>query len=540
MTDKRTRIIVTAGLAAGILVAALDQTIVDTAFPRMIADLGVVTIFTWVITAYMLASTAVVPVVGKLADLFGRKIFFLGGLVLFVGGSALCGQAQSMTQLIIFRAIQGLGAGALMPIVLTIIGDLYPGNERAKLQGVFGGIFGLASIIGPKLGGWLTHNLSWRWVFYVNLPVGLVAFLIILLGLKESRGEKRPIDYWGAVTVTTGISALLLALVQGGNEFPWGSWQIVSLFALAAVTLTAFIFIERRVPEPVLNFQLFKNRTYAVMSAVAMLMSVGMFGTIIFVPWFIQGVVGVDPNVAGSVMTPMMFSVVAFSMTAGRIVTRVAYRWVIGAGFLFVATGMFLMTGWSVETTQLQATLVTMVVGAGLGCIMPIMTLAVQNAFPPHFRGQVTSGVSFFRSIGATVGASVFGVVFNNQMSARFAENLGGLFAQAQAQLARVPEAAAALQQLAAKPQGLVQILLQEQARERIPAPLLEPLTLGVKQMMVGSLHTVFWTSVAVVLVGFAVSQLLGNASLTRQLKELEAQGIKETGLQAPAPVLAD
>lgn len=537
LTDKKLRTLVTAGLAFGILVAALDQTIVDTAFPKMISDLGGVAIFTWVITAYMLASTAVVPVVGKLADLFGRKIFFLLGLVLFIGGSALCGAAQSMTQLIMFRGIQGLGAGALMPIVFTIIGDLYPGAERAKLQGVFGGIWGIASVLGPKLGGWLTHHLSWRWVFYVNLPIGAVAFLIILAGLKESRGEKRPIDYLGAFTVTAGISCLLLGLVQGGQEFPWDSWQIISLFAAAAVLLAAFIVIERRVAEPVLNFELFRDRTYSVMSLISFLMSVGMFGTVIFVPWFIQGVVGVNPDVAGNVMTPMMFTIVVFSIASGRIAVRLAYRWILVAGFVFMALGLYAASTWTADTTQLQATLTTMVIGAGLGCIMPIMTLAVQNAVHPRFRGQVTSGVSFFRSVGATVGASVFGVVFNHEMSLRFPENLGGLFAQAQAQLARVPEAAAGLKELAEKPQALVQVLLQEQVRAKIPPAFLEPLSRGIKTMMVESLHTVFWAALVIVLAGLLTSFFMGKISLTSQVKALEAQGVE---MAAPAPVLAE
>jgi len=538
VTDKRTRNIVTIGLAAGILVAALDQTIVDTAFPKMISDLGGVAIFTWVITAYMLASTAVVPVVGKLADLFGRKIFFLLGLIFFVGGSALCGMAHSMTQLILFRGIQGLGAGALMPIVFTIIGDLYPGAERARLQGVFGGIWGLASVIGPKLGGWLTHNLSWRWVFYVNLPIGAIAFAIILLGLQESRGERRPIDYLGSFTVTAGISALLLGLVQGGSEFAWGSWQIISLFAAAAVLLAAFIVIEQRVPEPVLNFELFKNRTYALMSIISFVMAIGMFGAIIFVPWFIQGVVGVNPDQAGNVMTPMMITVVVFATLSGRLSVKIAYRWIVGAGFLFMAAGLFVATGWTAATTQLQATLTTMLIGAGMGCIMPIMTLAVQNAFAPNFRGQVTSGVTFFRSIGATVGASVFGVVFNNQMASRFGENLGGLFAAAQQQLARVPQALEAMKQLAEKPQALVQVLLQEQVRAQIPAPMLDPLTKGIKAMMVGSLHTVFLAAVVIVIVGFVFTLFMGDVSLTSQVKELEAQGFEVSA--TPAPVLAE
>lgn len=524
--DKRTRNIVTAGLAIGLLAAALDQTVVDTAFPRMIADLGGVSIFTWVITIYMLASTAVVPVVGKLADIFGRKVFYLVGMATFIGGSMLCGQAHSMAELIIFRGIQGLGAGMLQPIVFTLVGDIYPPEDRAKLQGLFGGVFGVASVLGPKIGGWLTHNLSWRWVFYVNFPIGVIAFLIILFGLKESRGARRPIDYWGSITVTAGIVAILLALSMGGTTYAWNSWQMVSLFAVAIVLLIAFVGIESRVPEPILSFALFKKRTYSVMSLVALLMGIGMFGTIIFVPWFIQGVVGVDPNVAGNVMTPMMFTVIVFSFTAGRLAVRIPYRLIASSGFLLLAVGFLLMTRWTASTTQLQAIVATMVVGAGVGLLMPTMTLATQNAFGARFRGQVTSGIQFFRSVGGTLGTTIFGMIFNQQMG----NNLPLLNAKLQPILANVPPAALAqfgqhIQAMTAQPQALVQVLLQEQLRAQIPALMRGAMVAGIKEMMVDSLHLVFFTGMLIVLGGFVVSLFLGNTSLKTQKKELESQG---------------
>jgi EmrB/QacA subfamily drug resistance transporter len=531
--DNRMKWLVTGGLMVGLLVAALDQTIVDTAFPRMIADLHGEAIFTWVLTAYMLASTAIVPVVGKLADIYGRKIFYLSGLVLFVGGSMLCGAAQSMPQLIGFRALQGIGGGMLMPIAFTIIGDLFPGPERAKMQGVFGAVWGLASVFGPKLGGWITHEFSWRWIFYINLPVGIAAFLLMFLFYRESRGARRPIDWLGSFTVTAGIAALLLALNRG-EEWGWGAPGTLGLFAGAAVLLVAFGFIETRVEEPVLDLSLFRNRTFAVMGLAGFLMSAGMFGAILFVPYFIQGVVGVNPSEAGSVVTPMMLTMVVSSVVAGRLALKWPYRYQISAGFAIIGAGFYTMTYWSVTTGKLQAMLSTMVIGAGMGLIMPIITLAVQNAFKARQRGMVTSAVTFFRSVGGTVGITVFGVIFNSQFDMRFRDTLEPQFASMAPAVAQAgPEAAKFFQAILEKPSTLMRVLLSAEAQATIPggAQALQP----VKEIMANSLHTVFWTSIAVVFVGFVLVQFLGNVSLEKQTAELgeEAPASEETPAMA-------
>lgn len=532
MKDNR-KLLVTLGLGVGLLVAALDQTIVDTAFPRMIADLGGVSIFAWVITAYMLASTAFVPVVGKLADIYGRKVFYLGGLILFVGGSALCGASQNMGQLIAFRSLQGLGAGMLFPITLTIIGDMFPGPERAKMQGVFGGAFGLASIIGPKLGGWITHNFSWRWIFYVNLPVGLIAFLMILLAYRESRGERRPIDIWGAFTVTAGVVLLLLGLEQGGGDWGWSSPWTIGMFVLSALLLSFFVWIERRVNEPVLDLSLFGNRTFTTMSIVGFLMGAGLFGCIIYIPWFIQGVVGVDPNQAGNIMTPMMLTVVAFAFLGGQLAVRIPYRYQISAGFVLVGAGYVLMTRWSVATTQLTATLCSMVLGVGMGLLMPIITLAVQNAFPANRRGVVTSATTFFRQIGSTVGVSIFSVVFNHQMAVESKAVLGPIMAQVppQALQAIPPEA---MKMITEKPQSLIQLLIRPEAAAAVPAQFVGPLKEATRVMMSNSLHVVFWSGLAVAAVGILATQWLRNTSMKSQAAELGEP------LVTHAPVMAE
>lgn len=508
------RAAITAGLMAAMLMSSIDQTITHTAFPKIIADLGGVSAFTWVITAYLLTSTSVVLVVGKLADLFGRRIFFLGGLVLFVGGSALCGAAVSMGQLIAFRALQGLGAGMLIPIAITIIGDLYPGAERAKMQGLFGGILALSSVIGPKLGGWLTHNLSWRWIFYINLPIGVIGFALIWLFLKESRGERRPIDYAGAVTATAGFSLLMLALTQGGRQFAWGSWQSISMLAGSAALLGLFVLIERRAAEPVLDLRLFRNRTFAVMSALAVLLGIGMFGSVVFVPWFIQGVVGADPNRAGNVMAPMMFAIIFASIAGSKTVTRLTYRVQITAGLLLVGSGFFLMSRWSPETTMLQATLATVTAGLGLGLVMPLLTLGVQNAFDASSRGQVTGAITFFRSLGGMLGTTLFGLLFQQQMSARYAETAGPVI---DGLVARVPAAAGLLKGMAARPDSLVQLLLQGELTAALDPALRDPLLAAIKLQMSASLHTVFLVGLAVVAVGALVAQGLGRIRLQVQ-----------------------
>ncbi|HWI52029.1 MAG TPA: MDR family MFS transporter [Symbiobacteriaceae bacterium] len=531
----RSKLLVTAGLLVGLLVAALDQTIVDTAFPRMIADLHGETIFTWVLTAYMLASTSIVPVVGKLADIYGRKIFYLGGLALFVGGSMLCGASQTMTQLIIFRSLQGVGGGMLMPIAFTIVGDLFPGEQRAKMQGVFGAAWGLASIIGPKLGGWITHNYTWRWIFYVNLPVGIVAFVLMFLYYQESKGVRRPIDWLGSITVTSGIVFLLLAVNRGGGNWDWSSWQSIACFGLAAALLIGFIFIERKVEEPVLDLTLFQNRTFSIMSTVGFLMGAGMFGAIVFVPWFIQGVVGVDPNQAGNVMTPMMMTVVVFSILAGRLALKFPYRYQITAGFTLIGIGFYTMTHWTVETTKLNATLSTMIVGAGLGLLMPILTLSVQNAFPASRRGVVTSASTFFRSVGGTVGVAIFGVIFNNQMADRFQQTLAPQLAKFAPMLAQLPAQAQEFFKLVATdPQVLIRVLLTPELQRAIPPQIAPQFILGIKQMMADSLHVVFWTGLAVVAVGLLLAQFLGKTSLREQAKEHGGE------VNLEAPVIAD
>ncbi len=511
--DRRTTLVV-AGLATGMFLGAMDSTIVDTAMPRMVAELGGAAIFTWIVTAYLLASTAVVPVVGKLSDIFGRRLFYLLGVGLFLAGSVLSAQAQAMWQLIVFRGLQGLGGGMMQPVAMTIIGDIFPGEKRAKMQAVFAAVWGLASVAGPQIGGFIVDHWHWRWVFYVNVPFGLLTAALVGFAYRESDTlERKPIDIAGAFTVTAGVVLLLLGLIQGGVDFPWNSPVILGYFAAALILLTTFVFVEGRAPEPVLDPKFFSNRTFSVMSIVAFLMGMGMFGSVVFVPWFIQGVVGVSATFAGSVTSPMMLSMVVGSALGGRITLRLRYRTQITLGLCLVAFGFYLAHLFTPATTWWQATRTTMIIGFGLGLVMPLVIIAVQNAFPKSVRGVVTSSTQFFRSIGATLGVTVLGAVFNHQMQQRLVTDL-----QPVASRFPAPLASHFANLTGRDAQGLVQLLLRPELSAPIPDPFRGQLLNAIKYMMSDSLHVVFLVSVFILLAGALVGQAMGTVSLKSQI----------------------
>jgi EmrB/QacA subfamily drug resistance transporter len=514
--NKRTKTLLTAGLMVGLLVSALDTTIVDTAFPRIVAELHGEAIFTWVMTIYLLTSTAIVPMIGKLADTHGRKSFFLGGMVLFVGGSMLCGLAHSMPQLILFRGIQGLGGGMLLPVAYTIVGDVYPGEQRATVQAFLSAVWGIASTVGPKLGGWLSFRYTWRWIFFINLPIGLIAIAIMLFAYKESKGERRPVDWLGSSAITAAITLFLLAVSRGGEAWAWSSWQSLGLFGASVLLLAAFTRIEARAEEPVIDPQLFRNRLFTATNIAGFIGGAAMFLALVFVPWFIQGVEGVDPNQAGNVALPMMLALGMCTVIASRLALRLKYRYLFTAGFVFLSLGFYLMTGWGVTTSQLAATLSSMVVGAGLGFIIPMLTPTLQNAFPAKQRGVVTSASQFFRQIGSTVGLTVFGVIFNRQMAAAL-----------QGKLAAAGAAGGEFfRQTAGDPQVLVRTLLNPDLQQAIPTGVRAQVVAQIKGMMAGALDSVFWSGLIVVFMGLLIVQLMGNDSLkTAVLEEEPALG---------------
>ena len=415
------------GLMTALFLASLDQTIVATALPRIVAELQSFEHYAWVATAYLVASTATAPIVGKLTDLYGRKPFFLGGVGLFLVASALCGVSQNMTQLVLLRGVQGIGAGAIMANAFTVIGDLFPPAERGKYQGLLAAVFGLSSVIGPAVGGYLTDSFSWRWVFFVNLPVGAVALVLLLALFPDIRPNRvhRGIDVLGACTLVASVVPLLLALSWGGALYPWTSPIVLGLFVLALVMGVAFVLIERVAPEPILPLDLFRNRSVTIALLAASLTAVAMFGALLFITLYLQAVVGVSATASGTILAPMMFVMVGAAGAAGQITARSGrYKPLFLSGLALVTVGMFLLSQLGAHSSYNATLLDLLVIGLGLGLTMPIFTLIVQNSVPYSRLGVATSVTQFFRSIGGTLGAAVFGSVMTNRFASAFSANL--------------------------------------------------------------------------------------------------------------------
>ncbi len=410
-----------AGLLLTMLLAALDQTIVGTAMPRVVAELGGLEHYAWPFTAYMIAATIAVPLTGKLSDLYGRKGFLLGGASTFVLASALCGLSQNMGQLVGFRAVQGLAAGVMQAVVFIVIGDLFPPARRGKVQGLFGSVFGLASVVGPALGGYLTDNLSWRWVFYVNVPVGAVALAVLLFVFPNVRPAvtRRAIDYWGALFLVCGLVPLLLALSWAGADYGWRSPQVVGGLATGAVLLGLFYVAERRAAEPLLPLDLFRGRVYASSIVTVFLTGAAMFGPLLYIPLFVQAVTGASATQSGTIVLPMMLAMIVASIVCGQLLSRTGrYRWLALGGLSLMAVGMGLLATMDEGTSYPVIVANMIVVGVGLGTTFPIFTLVVQNSLPYRQLGVGTASVQFFRSVGGTLGAAIMGSVLAGRFGA--------------------------------------------------------------------------------------------------------------------------
>ncbi|GAC1348575.1 MAG: MDR family MFS transporter [Ktedonobacteraceae bacterium] len=418
---KRAKIIVTIALMLGMSLAALDTTIVGTALPSIVGKLGGISLYSWVFSVYLLTSTTTVPIYGKLADLYGRKPIFLFGSALFLLGSILAGAAQSMEQLIIFRAIQGLGAGAVLPIVLTIIGDIYALQERARIQGLFSGVWGTSSIIGPALGGLIVDHFSWRWVFYINVPFGLLSSILLALYLKEQVERRKPkLDYIGTLTLTGGIVALLFALLQGGTTWAWTSLQSIGLFALFIILMAIFLRQESRTSEPILPLTLFNSRIIAVSSAGGVVLGIVLFGITSYVPLFVQGVEGGTATSAGITLGPLLLAWPISATFSGRMVIRYGYRFTALLGAVLTAIGTGMVTLFTIGTALPFIVIAMLVIGTGLGFLSTAFVLSVQNAVPWNLRGVATASTQFTRTIGGTIGVAVMGSILNVQMASRF------------------------------------------------------------------------------------------------------------------------
>jgi EmrB/QacA subfamily drug resistance transporter len=416
--SRQRMILATAGAMLALLLAALDQTIVGTAIPRIVAELNGLDRLAWVTTAYLVTSTTMTPIAGKLGDLFGRKPFLLAGMIGFVVASAFCGLAQDMTQLIIARGIQGIFGGVLFATVFTVIGDLFSASARGRAQGLFGGVFGLASIVGPTMGGFITDNWNWRWVFEVNIPVGIIAVTVVAIGLPyvRSNASWRDIDFWGALTLAAGVVPLLIALTIT-RDHAWTSPEVLGLLTLSVAMMAAFVFIESRVEHPIVPLELFKNPTFTVSMIVGFLTAFGMFGSILFTPLVFQGVLGISATNSGALITPMMFGLIGASTVTGFVMRRIKrYRYLGTLGVAVMIFGMWLLSQITPASAEWQVVVDLIVVGLGLGTTFPLYLTAVQTALPRKYLGVATSQIQFWRNLGGTVGSAILGAVLANRL----------------------------------------------------------------------------------------------------------------------------
>ncbi len=405
-------------LMLGMLLAALDQTIVATALPTISADLGGLNHLAWVVTAYLLTATISTPLWGNLGDLYGRKKLFQGAIIIFLIGSALSGLSSSMAELIGFRAIQGIGGGGLIVGAQAIIGDVVSPRERGKYQGIFGGVFGLASVAGPLLGGFLTQNASWRWVFYINLPIGIIALFVIAATLHLPRSSKKhSIDYLGTIVLGLGIASMILITTWGGTTYSWTSSTILGLGALSLVCIIGFIGIEKKAKEPLLPLSLFSNSSFSLTSIVGFMIGFVMFGAIIYLPTFLQIVFGATPTNSGLELLPLMGGLILTSIISGILITKHGHYKIFPIIGTALMTGGLYLLSLMKATTSLATTMEYMfILGLGLGLVIQVLVLIVQNAVPHSQLGTATSSASFFRSIGGAFGVSVFGAIFNNRL----------------------------------------------------------------------------------------------------------------------------
>ncbi|WP_442604435.1 MDR family MFS transporter [Paenibacillus sp. KN14-4R] len=411
----------------GIFVAAIDNTIVATAMGTIVSDLGGMDKFVWVTSAYMVAEMASMPIFGKLSDMYGRKRFFMFGIIMFLIGSVLCGFAQSIEQLAVFRAIQGIGGGALMPIAFTIIFDVFPVEKRGKMGGLFGAVFGLSSIFGPLLGAYITDYLSWHWVFFINVPIGIVALVFIGMFYKESlQHAKQKIDWWGATTLIAAIVCLMFALELGGNKYAWDSTQILSLFAGFAVMFIAFLVIETKVEEPIISFPMFRNRLFAGSTIVGLLYGAGFIVAAVYIPIFIQGVTGGSATNSGLILLPMMLGTTVSAQLGGFLSTKMSYRNIMIIFTLIFITGMVLLSTITQDTSRTTITMFMIVLGLGTGASFSVLGMAGIHHFDAAQRGAANSTIAFVRSFGMTVGITIYGIIQRNAFTTKMTDAFGG------------------------------------------------------------------------------------------------------------------
>ena len=516
----RIKVLATIGVMLALLLAALDQTIVGTALPRIVAELNGLDRYSWLITGYLVASTVVVPIAGKLGDLFGRKPFLIAGMIGFVAASALCGVSQDMTQLIIFRVLQGLFGGMLFASAFTVLGDIYTPAERARIQGLFGAVFGLSSIIGPVVGGFLTDNLGWRWVFYVNLPVGLLGVIVVaaFLPFVRTKASWRDIDFIGSAALAAGLIPVLVALSVAKDQ-GWTSFQVLGLLGFGVAMLIAFFTIEQRVKEPIVPFALFKNRAFTVSMVVGFFAALGMFGMIIFVPLELQGVLGVSVTNSGLLLTPMMLGLIVSSVLTGQLIPRIKHYHYLGTiGITLMMVGLYLMAQTTTATSQMSITIDIVLVGLGLGVTMPLYINAVQSALPQRYLGVGTSQFQFWRNVGGTVGAAVLGTIL--------AQRLPDTISTQIAKVNLPPAFKNALGSSASNPNALLDPAKIAAAKAKLSpqlAPLFDQAMHAVRQALALTLHDLFLIAMALSAIALIATLFMPDVPLRSRQAQRQA-----------------
>ena len=513
---RRQIVLTMGGLMLALFLAALDQTVVSTAMPRIIADLGGFDRFTWVTTSYLVASTTVVPIVGRLSDLYGRKAFFLGGIIIFLVGSVLAGASQTMNQLIFFRAIQGIGGGSIMALSFASVGDLFPPAERGKYQGIVAGVFGLSSVIGPTLGGFITDNLSWNWVFFINVPLTLIVIALFVRFFPNIRPDRlaQRLDFAGMGLLVLVVVPLMVGLSLGGVHIDWVSLETGGILAFAAITIALFIFVEQRADEPIMPLGIYSNRVVTISLIAVFITGFGMFGAIIFVPLFFQGVLGASATSSGSFLTPMMMSMVVTATLAGQTLSRFGGHYRIQGliGIAIMAAGMALMSRMTANTSFAQAVGSIVVMGLGLGITFPSFTISVQNAVPHNLLGVVTSATQFYRSVGGALGLAVLG----SFMAGRFAAKLNDSLPPDVREV--IPEEQ--LTEMSNNPQALVNpdalssLKSELVGRGEEGAEVLSGLLTALRETLASAISDVFVFAAIVLAVGFVATLFLKEVPL--------------------------
>jgi EmrB/QacA subfamily drug resistance transporter len=535
---RRTTLLILGGLLTGLLLAAMDQTIVATAGPTIISDLGGLSLYAWVFSAYILTQTVSLPIFGKLSDLYGRKRFFFLGLIVFMGGSILSGAAQNINQLIIFRAIQGIGSGAFFPIALAIVGVSFPPSMRGRTQGIFASVFGIAAVVGPSVGSYIVDAINWRWIFYINLPLGIASFALIWFGVKESRNAnaKPSIDILGVSTLTAWVTLLILGFLDGGTTYPWYSWQEYLTFAGAAALFVAFIVVERRSLEPVIPLDLFKNRTVLSSSAVAFLRGIAFFAVISYIPLFVQAALGGSVGDARNALYGFLLPLIVGAILGGQLAVRVGYRGIIFGGLAVMTIGIFLLTSINQTSTIFDIAWKSAIMGLGVGFTFASVVIAVQYSVTRDKIGVASSLAQFMGNLGSSIGLAVIGAVQANTFGSQLASLLQSLPASAQARAAPFLSNPNLVGQVLATPAALAQMTAAN------PALAQSTFIQALRVAFANSVIPLFWISL-----GVSLMALVASLFITGSMKQQLAAGVAMAGtrqgpkddLQPPGPAMS-